>query len=77
MFLNKLLQRNRSFIRCRHPSASSRPNPCQQLCARFRANAHFKGGFSYIERTAHQQDRPLSEMSLEELDSLWDKAKEQ
>jgi tetrapyrrole methylase family protein/MazG family protein len=41
------------------------------------ANARFKARFSYIERTARQQERTLSEMSLEELDTLWEQAKKQ
>ncbi len=40
------------------------------------ANARFKDRFAFIERTARQQDRPLSEMSLEELDALWEDAKQ-
>jgi len=38
------------------------------------ANARFN---PYIERTARQQGRTLSEMTLEELDTLWDEAKAQ
>ena len=41
------------------------------------ANARFKERFSYIERTARQQGRTLSEMSLDELDALWNEAKSQ
>jgi len=39
------------------------------------ANSRFKARFAYIERTARQQERSLSAMSLEELDALWDEAK--
>ncbi len=41
------------------------------------ANGRFKERFSYIERAARQQGRALSEMSLDELDALWDEAKVQ
>jgi len=41
------------------------------------ANARFNQRFTYIERTARQQGRTLSEMTLEELDTLWDEAKAQ
>jgi tetrapyrrole methylase family protein/MazG family protein len=40
------------------------------------ANARFRERFTYIEQTARQQGRALSEMSLAELDALWDQAKE-
>jgi tetrapyrrole methylase family protein/MazG family protein len=39
------------------------------------ANSRFKDRFSYVERAVRQQRRNLSEMSLEELDSLWNEAK--
>lgn len=39
------------------------------------ANTRFKARFSYVERAARQQERSLSEMSLEELDALWEDAK--
>jgi tetrapyrrole methylase family protein/MazG family protein len=39
------------------------------------ANARFKARFSYIEHCARNQGRALSEMSLDELDQLWDLAK--
>ncbi|MBW2581278.1 MAG: nucleoside triphosphate pyrophosphohydrolase, partial [Deltaproteobacteria bacterium] len=41
------------------------------------SNARFNQRFTYIERTARQQGRTLSEMTLEELDTLWDEAKAQ
>ncbi len=41
------------------------------------ANARFKDRFSYVERTAHERGKLLSEMKLEALDALWDEAKEQ
>jgi len=40
-----------------------------------KANGRFKARFSYVERAARQQNRPLSEMSLDELDALWEQAK--
>jgi tetrapyrrole methylase family protein/MazG family protein len=40
------------------------------------ANARFRERFGYVEREARQQSRPLTEMSLEELDALWEAAKE-
>ena len=39
------------------------------------ASARFKERFSYIERTVRRQGGQLSEMSLVELDRLWDEAK--
>jgi tetrapyrrole methylase family protein/MazG family protein len=38
-------------------------------------NARFKERFSYIELTARQQGRDLTDMSLAELDALWEEAK--
>ncbi|MFC1996484.1 nucleoside triphosphate pyrophosphohydrolase [Chloroflexota bacterium] len=40
------------------------------------ANTRFRERFSYIERTARQQGRAISDMSLAEMDALWDAAKE-
>jgi len=37
-----------------------------------RTNRKFKSRFEYIEKAA---DRPLEEMSLQEMDALWNKAK--
>jgi tetrapyrrole methylase family protein/MazG family protein len=39
------------------------------------ANNRFRERFSYIERTCRDRGLALSEMSLEELDKLWDEAK--
>jgi tetrapyrrole methylase family protein/MazG family protein len=39
------------------------------------ANRRFKERFSYIEKEARATGRELSEMTLEELDSLWEQAK--
>jgi tetrapyrrole methylase family protein/MazG family protein len=39
------------------------------------ANTRFLERFSHIERTARIQGRDLMEMSLEEMDALWDEAK--
>ena len=39
------------------------------------ANARFKERFSYVERTARGRGLSLSEMSLAELDALWEEAK--
>jgi len=39
------------------------------------ANLRFRRRFSYIEKTARQQGRALSAMSLEELETLWQAAK--
>jgi tetrapyrrole methylase family protein/MazG family protein len=39
------------------------------------ANARFKERFSYLERTARDRGQSLSEMSLKDLDALWDEAK--
>jgi tetrapyrrole methylase family protein/MazG family protein len=41
------------------------------------ANARFKERFSYIERRARQQGQALSKMGLDDLDALWNEAKEQ
>ena len=38
-------------------------------------NLKFKRRFAYVERGAKQQERALSDMSLEEMDVLWEKAK--
>jgi len=38
-------------------------------------NLKFKRRFAYVERGAKQQERSLSDMSLEEMDVLWEKAK--
>jgi tetrapyrrole methylase family protein/MazG family protein len=39
-------------------------------------NLKFKKRFAYVEQGARQQGRSLSEMSLEEMDVLWNQAKE-
>ena len=39
------------------------------------ANTRFRERFSHIERTARAQGRDIKEMSLEEMDALWDEAK--
>jgi tetrapyrrole methylase family protein/MazG family protein len=39
------------------------------------ANSRFKDRFVYIERTVRQQNRDLADLSLEELDALWDETK--
>jgi len=39
------------------------------------ANSRFKQRLSFIERAARQRSRQLSEMSLDELEVLWDEAK--
>lgn len=38
-------------------------------------NLKFKRRFAYVEQNAKQQERSLSDMSLEEMDALWDEAK--
>ena len=38
-------------------------------------NLKFKSRFAYVEQGAKQQERSLSDMSLEEMDVLWEKAK--
>ena len=40
-----------------------------------KANAKFSARFRAVERFAHQQQRPLSGMSDQELDGLWTEAK--
>jgi tetrapyrrole methylase family protein/MazG family protein len=40
------------------------------------ANGRFRKRFSYIERATRQQGRALTEMSLDELDALWEEAKQ-
>jgi uncharacterized protein YabN with tetrapyrrole methylase and pyrophosphatase domain len=37
----------------------------------------FKKRFAYVEQGAKKQERNLSELSLEEMDALWNKAKTQ
>ena len=39
------------------------------------ANQRFKERFAYIEKKARAGGRELSEMTLEELDSLWEESK--
>ena len=39
------------------------------------ANRRFKQRFSYIERSAREQDRKLSDLSLDEMEALWQEAK--
>jgi tetrapyrrole methylase family protein/MazG family protein len=39
------------------------------------ANSRFKDRFVYIERKVRQQNRDLADLSLEELDVLWDESK--
>ena len=40
-------------------------------------NQKFKQRFAFVELGAKQQDRSLSDMSLEEMDLLWEESKEQ
>jgi tetrapyrrole methylase family protein/MazG family protein len=40
------------------------------------ANQRFKNRFTYIEKEARARERELSEMSLEELDRLWEESKD-
>lgn len=40
------------------------------------ANAKFKKRFGFVEKTARQQGKNLSDMTLDEMDLLWDQAKE-
>lgn len=40
------------------------------------ANGKFRRRFAYIETKAQQLGRPLDEMSLEEMDALWDESKQ-
>jgi tetrapyrrole methylase family protein/MazG family protein len=39
------------------------------------ANLKFKNRFSYVESGARSKERPLSDLTLEEMDSLWNEAK--
>ena len=39
------------------------------------ANLKFKRRFGYIERSAKKQTRNLSDLSLDEMESLWQEAK--
>lgn len=39
------------------------------------ANGRFKSRFAYVEKRARAQERTLSDLSLEELDRLWEEAK--
>jgi XTP/dITP diphosphohydrolase len=41
-----------------------------------RTNQKFMGGFDYIEQHSIRAGRPLTEMSLEEMDALWNEAKQ-
>jgi tetrapyrrole methylase family protein/MazG family protein len=41
------------------------------------ANARFKRRFHYIERAAHAQGRSIADLTLEEMEALWGKAKKQ
>jgi tetrapyrrole methylase family protein/MazG family protein len=40
------------------------------------ASLKFKKRFGYIEKRAHEMGRPMREMSLQELDDLWNEAKQ-
>jgi tetrapyrrole methylase family protein/MazG family protein len=40
-------------------------------------NMKFKKRFAYVEQSAKRQERNLSELSLEEMDVLWNEAKKQ
>lgn len=40
-----------------------------------KANLRFKQRFAYIEEAARAQNRPLTEMSMDEMESLWQEAK--
>jgi uncharacterized protein YabN with tetrapyrrole methylase and pyrophosphatase domain len=39
------------------------------------ANQRFKRRFSYLEKAVQDQGRELSELTLQELDDLWESAK--
>jgi tetrapyrrole methylase family protein/MazG family protein len=39
------------------------------------ANSRFRRRFAYLEQGAHKQGRQLNELSLDELDTLWEEAK--
>jgi ATP diphosphatase len=39
------------------------------------SNARFRKRFGYVEAAAAELGKPLKEMTLEELDALWEKAK--
>ncbi|HEY3312076.1 MAG TPA: nucleoside triphosphate pyrophosphohydrolase [Anaerolineales bacterium] len=41
------------------------------------ASLKFKKRFKYVEKRAHALDRPMQEMSMQELDDLWNEAKQQ
>jgi len=40
------------------------------------ANARFRTRFEHVEAAAKRLGKPLKEMSLEELDALWEQAKD-
>lgn len=40
-----------------------------------KGNQRFKQRFAYIEKSAREQERPLAELSLEEMEALWQEAK--
>jgi len=40
-----------------------------------KANLRFKQRFGYIEQTARSQGRALTDLSMEEMESLWQEAK--
>ena len=42
-----------------------------------KTNAKFIRRFNYIEQHSIRADKPLTEMTLEEMDSLWNEAKQQ
>ncbi|HEX9018586.1 MAG TPA: MazG nucleotide pyrophosphohydrolase domain-containing protein, partial [Anaerolineaceae bacterium] len=41
------------------------------------ANQRFKQRFGHIEQTARAQERKLTELSMDEMESLWQEAKRQ
>ncbi len=53
---------------CRHQGI----NPEDALA---RSNRKFKGRFQFIEQNAWQQDKQIDDLSMEEMDMLWEKAK--
>ena len=40
-----------------------------------KANQRFKQRFAHIEKTAREQGRKLTELSLDEMEALWQEAK--
>ena len=49
-------------------------NPVNSL---IKVNKKFKNRFNYVEKRAYEMNKKLEDMSLEEMDNLWNECKKQ